>query len=301
MPVFLYFLTYLIACLGMAIIVVPTLQPWLFEPLGLEPESSLYRFAMLCALLGMPFLLRSLGLNSWHAAGFGLARRNAWPALGKGLLIGIAIMAVLTTAQWLLDIRHFAPPADKWNAAYFARTLLSGLISGLAVGLIEETFFRGLLHTGMRRSLAFWPTAALTALLYAAVHFMKPEELAGAEFNSASALQAITTGLGRIGDFAPIADSFITLFVVGIFLAMVRERTGNIVWALAIHAGWVMIIKMAKYLTNTRYVDGKSSFWVGEYDHITGWMATLWLALIATLYWYWTRPKVAPARRSIAP
>lgn len=291
MPVFLYFLVYLFACLGLATLLVPLIQPWVFTPIGLEPESSLYRFAMLAALIGMPFFLRFLRLNSWKAAGFTLARRDAWPALGKGLLIGIVIMTALITTQWLLDIRHFAPSADKWGPAYFARTLVSGLISGLAVGLIEETFFRGLMHTGMRRSLSFWPTAAITALLYAALHFMKPEPLDDAALDTATALDSIATGLGRIGDFTPIADSFITLVVVGLFLSMVRERSGNIIWAIAIHAGWVMIIKLAKYLTDTSYVDGKASFWVGEYDHITGWMATLWLGVIAAVYWVYTRPK----------
>lgn len=291
MPVFLYFLVYLFVCLCLAVFVVPIIQPWVFDPIGLAPESSLYRFAMLSALAGMPFFLRFLGLNNWKAAGLRLAARTAWPIVGKGLLIGIVIMGVLTTAQWLLDIHHFAPSADKWNAAYFARTLLAGLIGGLAVGLIEETFFRGLLHTGMRRSLSFWPTATVTALFYAALHFMKPESLGGAEFDTGTAMDSVTAGLGRIGDFAPIADSFITLFIVGIFLSMVRERTGNIVWAIAIHAGWVMTIKLTKYLTDTSYVDGKASVWVGGYDHITGWMATLWLGLIAAIYWYRTRPE----------
>lgn len=293
MTVFLYFLTYLLACLGIAVLAVPMLHPWLFEPLGLAPESSLYRFAMLLALLGLPFFLRLLDLNNWQAAGFGLPRREARAALGKGLLIGIAIMAVLTIALWLLDIRHFGPPADKWSLAYLLRTLLGGLVAGLAVGLIEETFFRGLLHTGMRRSLGFWSTATVTALLYAALHFMKPQALGDTHFDSTAAFGSITAGFGRITEFAPISDSFITLFIVGIFLSMVRERTGNILWAIAIHAGWVMIIKLAKYLTNTSYVDGQASFWVGEYDHITGWMASLWLGLIAAVYWYRTRPKVA--------
>ena len=160
MTVFLYFLTYLLACLGVAVFAAPILHPWLFQPLGLAPESSLYRLAMLLALLGLPFFLRLLGLNSWRAAGFGLPRREAWAALGKGLLIGIAIMAALTTALWLLDIRHFGPPADKWGLAYLLRTLLGGLVAGLAVGLIEETFFRGLLHTGMRRSCLLYTSDA---------------------------------------------------------------------------------------------------------------------------------------------
>jgi len=289
MLVFLTFFAYLMAFLGLAVLLVPTLQPLLFDSIGLKPESSLYRFAMLGAALAMPIFLRTLRLASWRAAGYTLPRARAWSALGRGLLIGLSVMLVLTGTQWALGLHHFAPPPDKWSTFYVARTLVSGLLSGLAVGLIEETFFRGLMHTGMRRRLAFWPTAVLTSLLYAALHFMKPAGPGDDPFDTANALRMIGEGLARIADSAHVSDSFVTLVVVGIFLSMVRERTGNILWAIGIHAGWVMIIKVMKYLTDATKVDGQYSVWVGAYDHITGWMATFWLGAIAAVYWYRTR------------
>lgn len=294
MAVFLSFLAYILGLLALAALVVPGLYPAVFEPIGLKPESSLYRFAMLVAALGMPFFLRYLALNSWRAAGYTLPRREAWSAIGRGLLIGIAIMLVLTGVQWALGIHHFDPPKDKWSAYYLLRYLLSGLASGLAVGFIEETFFRGLMHTGMRRRLAFWPTAILTALLYAALHFMKPGAPGDAPFDTANAFSMIGEGLARIAESGHVLDSFITLFVVGIFLSMVRERTGSILWVIGIHAGWVMIIKVMKFMTDPTKVDGQFSPWIGGYDHITGWMATLWLGAIAAVYWYRTRPAAGP-------
>lgn len=291
MAIYLLFLAYILALLGLAAIVVPGIYPSVFEPIGLKPESSLYRFAMLAAALGMPFFLRFLALNSWRAAGYTLPRSQAWSALGRGLLVGIAIMVGLTGVQWGLDIHHFDPPGDKWSAYYVLRYLISGLISGLAVGFIEETFFRGLMHTGMRRRLAFWPTALLTSLLYAAVHFMKPGKLGEADFDITRAFSMIGEGLARLGESADVLDSFITLVVVGIFLSMVRERSGNILWAIGIHAGWVMVIKVMKFLTDPTKVDGQYSVWIGDYDRITGWMATIWLGIIALVFWYRTRPR----------
>ena len=290
MAVFSLFILYILAMLGLAALVVPTLQPWVFDPIGLEPESSLYRFAMLSAAMGLPFFLRFLALDSWRAAGYTLPRNEAWAAIGYGILIGVAIMVVLTGTQWLLGIHFFDPPPDKWSAFYVVRYLLSGLISGLAVGFIEETFLRGLMHTGMRRTLGFWSTASLTSLLYAALHFMKPAELGDREFNSANALDMIVEGLVRIAQSGQVFDSFVTLVMVGIFLSMVRERTGNILWAIGIHAGWVMIIKVMKYLTDAKVIDGETSIWIGDYDDITGWMATLWLGGIALIYWYRSAP-----------
>jgi membrane protease YdiL (CAAX protease family) len=100
----------------------------------------------------------------------------------------------------------------------------------------------------------------------------------------------IYSGLARVGDLAPIHDSFVTLFVVGIFLSMVRERTGNILWVIGIHAGWVMIIKATKYLTDVTSIEGNTSAWIGTYDSLTGWMATLWLAAISLWYWFRRQP-----------
>ena len=290
MVVFLLFLAFLFGFLAFAALFVPLLQPWVFDPIGLRPESSLYRFAMLCAVIALPFFLRYLHLNSWQYAGYTLARRAAWQALAKGLLIGIAIMLVLNAMQWALDIHHFAPRADRWNAAYFFRTLVSGLASGLAVALIEETFFRGLMHSGMRRRLSFWPTALLTASLYAVLHFMKPAPPGAAEFDILNAFRMIGEGIGRVGDLTPIADSLSTLLMAGVFLSMVRERTGNILWVIGIHAGWVMIIKLTRYATEPTVVAGQTSAWIGSYDDITGWLATLWLGLIAATFWYVSRP-----------
>ena len=291
MSVFLLFTAYLFTLLGLATIVVPPLQPVLQQGLGLEPASSLYRVPMLAAALLLPWFLRPLALNHWRAAGYTLARRQAWTALGKGVVIGITIMLLLTAMQWLLDMHHFAVRDGRWTLYHFAKVLISGLISGLAVGFIEETFFRGLMQTGMRRTLGFWATALLTAVLYAALHFIKPEALGAADFTSGEALRMIGDGLARLGSPAPFADSFVTLVVVGVFLSMVRERTGNILWAIGIHAGWITIIKLFKYLTDTTIVDGRASVWIGTgYDDITGWMATLWLGAIAAVYWYRTRP-----------
>lgn len=295
MRVYLLFLAFLLGLLAIGTLVVPTLQPVL-DRIGLEPASSLYRVPMLAAILLMPLFLRALALNSWQAAGYTLPRGAAWTTIGSGLLLGIAIMAILTGAQWALGMHHLDVDDDKLAFVSLAKTLISGLLSGLAVGFIEETFFRGLMHTGLRRTLAFWPTALLTSLLYAAMHFIKPADLGGADFTPTSAARMVLDGLSRPGDFAPIADGFITLVVVGLFLSLVRERTGSILWALGIHAGWVATIKLMKYLTDPTLTDGQASPWISAgYDHITGWMATLWLGLIMFVYWYWSGRRRASA------
>lgn len=286
MAVFLLFLSYLFGLLALSPLVVPAIYPGMLEPLGLKPESALYRLPMLMAAIALPLFLRLMALNSWQAAGFTLPRRAAWLALAKGLLLGISIMVVLTALLWALGAHEFAPPTDKWSALYLLRYAIAGLLTGLAVGFIEEVFFRGLMHTGMRRrSLGFWPTAVLTATLYAALHFMKPESPGPGVFDTNNAYQMIWTGVSRVTDLGPVHDSFVTLVLVGIFLSMVRELTGSILWSIGIHAGWVMVIKVFKYLTDTATINGQTSIWVGDYDDITGWLASIWIGLIMAIYW----------------
>jgi membrane protease YdiL (CAAX protease family) len=47
----------------------------------------------------------------------------------------------------------------------------------VAAPISEEIFFRGLMFTGLRRRLSLWPAAAITAILWAALHYTGPESI----------------------------------------------------------------------------------------------------------------------------
>jgi hypothetical protein len=76
-----------------------------------------------------------------------------------------------------------------------------------------------------------------------------------------------------------LLDSFLALFAVGMLLALVRAKTGNIAWCIGLHAGWVMTIKVSKDITEADY-GAEYAFLIGTYDGLIGYLA---LALIATL------------------
>ena len=80
-----------------------------------------------------------------------------------------------------------------------------------------------------------------------------------------------------------IIDSFLTLFTLGVLLAMIRLRNGNIAMAAGIHAGIVMMIKLSgeftDYAANNTY-----PFLVNEYDHLLGYLAFVWLLLLCVIY-----------------
>ena len=287
MKAFVSFLAYFFGCLLLAALLLPVVQPALASAFGdsATPSRSLYRLAMLLMLAGFPWFLRRQHLLGWRLVGFTLPARAAWAAVLKGLAVGAAILAVLVLGLLLTGAREPAPP-DDFGVGDLTRVVLIG---GLLVGLIEEIFFRGMMHTAMRRTLAFWPTALLTAGFYAAVHFMRPAPLyPGAELDLPASLQMLGLGLANLADIGRIHDSFAALLVAGLLLSMVRERSGNILWCIGIHAGWVMVVKTTKYLTDTNLSQGHP-VWIGHYDDITGLLAALWLTLLATGYWYASR------------
>lgn len=291
-PLFFAFVVYLLGALLLTALLLPVLYSAIDALTGdtIEPSGALYRLAMLLMLIGLPWFLRRLRLDSLREIGFTLPARAAWAAVFMGLGLGVAVLAVLVAGLLLVGARVWSPDANL-GGGELLETLVSGLVGGLLIGLIEETFFRGMMHGGMRRTLAFWPTALLTGAFYAAVHFIRPAELSpGTELDLAASLAMLGEGLAGLADVGRIHDSFTALLVAGVFLAMVRERTGNICWVIGIHAGWVLVIKLTKLLTDSSE-DGGLSTWIGHYDKITGWLAALWLALLAAVYWHRSRPR----------
>ncbi len=61
------------------------------------------------------------------------------------------------------------------------RMLLIGLGSGIAVALIEETVFRGVMHTAIERESGPWTAALLTAPLFAVLHFFAKARIPAAQ------------------------------------------------------------------------------------------------------------------------
>ena len=86
-----------------------------------------------------------------------------------------------------------------------------------------------------------------------------------------------------------IIDSLLALFAAGVFLSLVRLRTGNIAQCIGIHAGWVLVIKVTKSISTVNYESGWG-FLVGTYDGVIGFMGFAWLCLLSiSYYWLGTR------------
>lgn len=283
------FFAYLFACLLLAAaLAVPLMQTgWI----GHDPHRVMGRLAQVFILAGLWPFLKAMGLANRAALGYGVPRPAILAALWRGWLIGVAILAVLAGALLALGVRVPETLGPGWAGA-LALKALGALAAGLLIGLLEETFFRGALFAAVRRRGGAWPAVLWTALLYALLHFMKPHPLpAGTPFDWAGGGQMLAEVFTGVFQWRH-ADSLAALFLVGVFLGLVRERTGHVGWCIGLHAGWVFVIQLTRHLTDDD--PAAAAAWLaGDYDGVIGWLAAAWIGLLA-LAW---RPAARPRER----
>lgn len=285
------FFTYLLLCLALAAaLAVPLVATgWIDAP----PQRIMGRLAQVFILLGLWPFLRWCRLAERGALGLALT----WPALRRrvfqGWLIGVGILGLLVLALVALEVRFPLP----WSAALVIRLLekaVAALIGGLLIGVLEELFFRGALFSAIRRHGGLAPAVIGSAALYALVHFLKPGALPpGVAFDAAGAWQMFIGVFSGLFEWRHL-DSLVALFVAGVFLALVRERTGHIGWCIGLHAGWVFVIQVSRRATGSDEA-ATLGFLTGGYDGVIGWLAALWLGLLALGFWW-----LALARRQRA-
>ena len=163
--------------------------------------------------------------------------RSGYPDFLWGALLALASWIILYVAMSSLGV--FSPYIARSLQVSIGRSL-SAVMSGLAVGMLEEIFFRGIIFKGL---LANWkkPFAFVCAsLLYSVVHFIKPakkyfltdlEPLAGAHHVVDSFYQFL--------DPVTLFPGFFGLFLLGMLLSYAYYRTGSLYLSIGIHAGLV--------------------------------------------------------------
>lgn len=275
------FFAFLCGCLVLgALLTYPLVLTGWFD---IEPARIMSRLTQVFILLGAWSFLRWCGTSDRVSLGYGVQRRAFLRALGLGWLVGVALL--LVPALVLVLTAVLVPsPLVTWDQ--IARKALQALAAGLLIAWLEETFFRGALWSAIRRQGGWLSAAVGSAALYAVVHFMKPAGLpAGMAFDWSGAftmfIQVFVAGL----DWQDL-DSAATLFLAGLLLALVRERTGHIGWCIGLHAGWVWVIQTTRKATDPN-PESPLAFLVGSYDSFLGWLVLAWIALVVVVYWRW--------------
>lgn len=268
-----------------------TYPAWLLvSTISVEPvHRVMNRVAMLLALVGLVLLTRRLGLSDRDSMGYGMPRPRFIRQLIVGWIAGFLLMTPLVAFLLGLDIRDVKPNFDgQW-----VEVALGGIISGLAVAFIEETFFRGVLFSAVRRTSGAAAAVIAPSLLYAALHFLggrlrvPPEEVSWEH-----GFLVLARLFERYAEPLTFADSFLALWMLGVLLAIIRLRTGAIAACIGLHAAGVCTIAVLRKATEVNAA-AEHAEWVGTYDGVIGWAALIWFIVIALAYHQLSKKRVA--------
>lgn len=143
-------------------------------------------------------------------AEYGLPWRNAFAAnFWVGFLLGLAEASVLIALILVLGGYSFGVFALRGPA--IVRLGLVHLVLFIFVGLYEEFLFRGYAQVNLSKLLGFWPAALVLSLGFGLVHlYNQGEDWVGA----------------------------MSVAVVGLLFAFALRRSGNLWYAVGLHAGF---------------------------------------------------------------
>ena len=236
------------------------------------------RIGMLALLIGFILVARRAGLADKQSLGYGLPRPLFIREMLLGLALGVGTMVAVVgimTALGLLDWSE----ATTVTAGKLTKIVFARLLSGLAVGLIEETFLRGAMFTGIDRESGTRAAVLLTSIIYSATHFFASYHIQADQVRSSSGIALLAGTLHLFSSPLAIADAFLCLFAVGVVLAMIRAKTGNIAACLGLHAGWVWVMLVVHELTKPLR-DQPLSFLLSQFDGFVGWLVLLWVIVL---------------------
>ena len=239
------------------------------------PVAKLISKITLVLLILSVFPLKNLFKLSWQDLGFAPWRRFAWQ-LQQGLLLGIlSLLPVMLVLYWLEVQVWDHTRVWTWNKVLEKVGL--GLFFALLIGIGEELLFRGLLLSILKRHMTLIMAMLLSALYYAALHFLKANtQLSYQDLNLLAVWRLIPEAFANWLN-PNILSALLALFVVGLFLAVIRSRVRHSLGlCIGCHAGWVWQIKVCKDLFNLNH-HSAYLYLVSSYDGVVGPLVSLWL------------------------
>lgn len=225
---------------------LPGAVEWLAAACGRSKFSRFFdRSLLLCALVGLPFLLRQIKKLRVIAVNEESFRaRVSWQMAAVHILTGCVIAGgLLWTLGGILEAVGFY--SLKNNPPSLAKLLPKILIPAVVASLLEEWLFRGIL-------LGLWlrfarPLAACIgiSMLFAFLHFLKPPEgtLIADPEHPLSGFELLGKILLHFTEPMFFITDFATLLAIGLILAWARVRTGALWFSIGLHAGWIMSFK----------------------------------------------------------
>ena len=182
------------------------------EPLAPLPFSLIFGGQAAASFLVMWYMSRTRGTGSLAADVGLIVRGSDWWGIPAGMALQIVIAVV--TAPLIFWMFPDGPPEQGIaEIASQSRSVIDQLAVFISVAvaapLIEEMLFRGMLLSWLARRMRNWPAIVVSSAVFAGVHLLDPNAI------------AVIPGL----------------FLLGVVLAWVALRRGDLSLPIAIHSG----------------------------------------------------------------
>ncbi|MFQ5671419.1 MAG: lysostaphin resistance A-like protein [Acidobacteriota bacterium] len=244
------------------------------------------RTFFLCLLV--PLLIRRGPPRRWSRGlqRMGLRGPHPFQRALLGAAGSVLLLAALLAVSWLAGGRQ----VDVRSTAGWTSHLVKAILAGIGVGLVEEVVWRGYL-----RSLV---GAVWSSLAYAAVHYFRPlagSAPAGGPYEPWLAVRRFPEMVQSWGDPRTVLLGMASLFLFGMALCRLRQRSGTLLLGIGAHGGFVFAIEMYRDLispvaTGSAWIFGGTRL----HDGILG--------LLALLFFFWATGHLGlPGSRSRNP
>lgn len=229
------------------------------------------------------FVARAGHPRGWIASVRAMGLRG--PKRGRrwmfGAALGAGLFAALLAAEILLDARAVGGEVKRSVWAQLGRAFFTAF----NVSIVEELLCRGYLKDTIG--------GRMSAFLYAVAHYFKP--VAGTQpadgYDPLLVFRRFPELLGGWTEPQNIVLGVPSLFLFGLALNHLRERTGTLYMCIGLHFGLVLMIKYYPREVTRMPLDGNTWLWGGPrlYDGIVG------IACMGLLYLWARRGRVYSA------
>lgn len=255
------------------------------------------RIGLLAVAIGFVLIARRLALADRTSLGYGAPRAVFLREVAVGFAIGAPLMGIVVAVMVALGLREWKSGVAL-GAAHLLALAWVGIARGFAVALIEETLLRGAMYTGIAREAGARLAVVVTALIYAATHFVASYHIPASDTSWGSGLTMLAGALHDFTHPLAIGDAYLSLFAVGVVLGMVRALTGHIGGCIGLHASWVWVITFVRE-TSVANRASPFAFLLSRFDGVVGWLVLGWTILLGfVLYGFYARRPSRGARRA---
>lgn len=193
------------------------------------------------------FLARWRRLDLGTPDAIGLRARSGGRDLARGIAIGFTTLAIALAVCWLAGA---LVPALRFPVGKTVRKALLGFVGAIAIGIGEETLFRGIVLRRLVLDAGRVAGIAITAAIYAAVHVLRTRGASGAP-TGWSGLERTATVLAPLLDPTTL-PALIGLAGLGVVLAVARLGGASLWLPIGIHATWVAVFRVGRLFFDLR-------------------------------------------------